>query len=620
MMKKILLTIILMLIFIPNYTASNGTTKYNYIDVTVNADGSMTVREYFSLEGSYNGSYRDLNYIGSVNQFKGDKESLKGSAIYNGSSISDIKVYDTIVEDGNIILNNEFINNQSALIGDYGVYQLFNNDNGVTVKIFKPSSYNSAFYIEYKVNDVVVIHNDVAEIAWKFFGENYLENTENLRITFNLPNTNKKLRAWLHDEVLTGKIELKNNHTVEATYDYLSSNNYTAIRLVFDKEVVPYATKYSNINALDKILEIEQEWADQANARRRMAKRIITAINVFIFLWYVGLVILVVKIYKKYDKEHKTNFNHKYYREFPNSYSPEIVEYLFKKKVTPLSISASILELIRKKHLKVEMINDKDYKLIRNNDSKEELTESERHLIKWFIDEIGDGNAVTTKDIRNASNNYDKANEMLSSYELWREKIYDIAENEKFFEDNINIKIFPIIYSVLGAIIILFLNIFYADNIFGYSTIPFAIISGIYFANFTKRTIYGNERYHEWNAFKRFLMDFGRFKDKELPEVYLWEKYLVYATVLGIATKLSKIMQIKLENMNISSSMRSNYTFLYLNNIMMGHTLTTSITSSINNTITNAVAHSNASSGSGLGGGSSFGGGGFGGGGGGGRF
>ena len=54
-------------------------------------------------------------------------------------------------------------------------------------------------------------------------------------------------------------------------------------------------------------------------------------------------------------------------------------------------------------------------------------------------------------------------------------------------------------------------------------------------------------------AHKRFLEDFSRFDEKELPEVILWDKYLVYASILGCADELSKQMEVKINAMDTSS-------------------------------------------------------------------
>ena len=41
-------------------------------------------------------------------------------------------------------------------------------------------------------------------------------------------------------------------------------------------------------------------------------------------------------------------------------------------------------------------------------------------------------------------------------------------------------------------------------------------------------------------AFKNFLNDFSTMDEKDLPDIKLWEKYLVYAQVFSLADELRK--------------------------------------------------------------------------------
>lgn len=41
-------------------------------------------------------------------------------------------------------------------------------------------------------------------------------------------------------------------------------------------------------------------------------------------------------------------------------------------------------------------------------------------------------------------------------------------------------------------------------------------------------------------GFKKFLMEFGSLNEKQVPEVVLWEEYLIFASILGIADKVEK--------------------------------------------------------------------------------
>ena len=156
-----------------------------------------------------------------------------------------------------------------------------------------------------------------------------------------------------------------------------------------------------------------------------------------------------------------------------------------------------------------------------------------------------------------------------------------------------------------------------------YFGILFAIII-FYFteiSNYVKRSEEGRLLYSKWLAHRAFLNDFGRFPEKELPEIHLWEKYLVTATIFGIADKVKKQMELKVADFDTD-------TMYVWNNYMLSYSIARSINRSVssslsqaNSTISRAQAASSSySSGGGFGGGSSFGGGGGGGGGGGRRF
>ena len=123
-------------------------------------------------------------------------------------------------------------------------------------------------------------------------------------------------------------------------------------------------------------------------------------------------------------------------------------------------------------------------------------------------------------------------------------------------------------------------------------------------------------------ALKKFMEDFGTMDTKELPEVRLWDKYLVYAITLGCADNLAKVMKIKIEELQEQGVYTPDLFDYYMFNrfLMFNTTLNRTINSSVQAANSAKVAASSKSSGGGFGGGFSGGGGSFGGGGGGGRF
>lgn len=103
-------------------------------------------------------------------------------------------------------------------------------------------------------------------------------------------------------------------------------------------------------------------------------------------------------------------------------------------------------------------------------------------------------------------------------------------------------------------------------------------------------------------------------KQKEVPELVLWEKYLVYATVFGISEKVLKQLKLVYPQLSDEEYLHSHgYTYMYL---MYSGSFHNSFLSSLNTSVGTSYTNlTNYSSGSGGGGGFSSGGG-FGGGGG----
>ena len=170
---------------------------------------------------------------------------------------------------------------------------------------------------------------------------------------------------------------------------------------------------------------------------------------------------------------------------------------------------------------------------------------------------------------------------------------------------------------MLVALLISFIVYYYhVDFILGYLVFPISMIFLVYSLMLKKRTKKGNEDYVRWNAFKRFLKDFGTFDIKKLPEIALWERYLVYATVFGLADEVEKAMNTKIA---MNPEIATSYSFYYsYNDMHIANYVSNAVNSSIQTANVAAARSASGPSGSGFGGGFSSGGG-FGGGGGGGR-
>lgn len=65
--------------------------------------------------------------------------------------------------------------------------------------------------------------------------------------------------------------------------------------------------------------------------------------------------------------------------------------------------------------------------------------------------------------------------------------------------------------------------------------ILFKIIEPLYINFITQK---GLEEAEKWHGLKRFMESYSLLDEKDIPDIVLWEKYLVYATVFGVADKI----------------------------------------------------------------------------------
>lgn len=239
----------------------------------------------------------------------------------------------------------------------------------------------------------------------------------------------------------------------------------------------------------------------------------------------------------------------------------------------------------------------------------------------FLFNRVGANNEFSTKDLKKYASSTKTCNEFMNSYTKWQKSVLEDAKAQMFFDKISSRFILGFIALFLACVIVFISSIFNVSSIL-VSMLPFAsIIFIIYLCCIKRKSEKGIEHYAKWKAFKKFLEDFGTFKTKELPEIILWERYLVYATIFGLADKVEKAMNVKIKEIELSDSnyYHNNYTFVH--DIHLSHVVNDSINSAYKgaqNTISRQSVNASGGSFGGHGGGFSSGGG-FGGGGGGGR-
>lgn len=600
-MKKIYLYIFCLICLIPlKVNADTYIDKY-YIDMTINDNGDANVKELFIYKGSFNGAYKTLSYNTVINE----SSHLIDETLYSPTNIELVKIMEIPI-DNNVNFNyiyrdgDIFTQNNEATVGSRHCYSITQGYKEYTYKIFNPGK-TKGFYIEYNLKNVVVNHNDVNELWQNILRENP-DFIKELEMHVNIPSNENKLRAWAHGP-LQGDIIIENNNLVIFKIENFNAKESFDVRVVFDNNFE--TSKKSNINALDNIIDYETNLAIKANEERekiRLEQQRIEKLkqeqakffNILSIIWLVGLFFLIKFIYKNYDKEYISEFKGRYFRDIPNDSNPALVSYLIDKRIGTKELSSTILNLIYKKKISFEEINKKNYKL--KLEDRNNLDNLEEDVIELLFEDKEETTLDQFK--KRAKSGYDS---FLKKYNKWTMDAYKVSSNKNYYEEKTGIKVLSVFYSIIGLLLLIMANK-YTNKYLIIATSLLAVFSLLYFIIYTKRTKEGNEEYLKWVGLKNFMNDFGKMDIKELPEIKLWEKYLVYAVTLGCADRLIKLMKLKINDIG-------DQTFLDSRMLIIAN-MNSTINSSINNAVSTAknVAASHNSSGTGSGGGFSSGG------------
>ncbi len=623
--KKCLLILVffasfLLLLSTQNFAQSQNWKSLDY-DVTVNEDGSMDVVETWNISISEtNTIFKDFNI---------DRRKY--------SEIKNVKV-SLIQNESEKFL--EQINEEQYHVAP-GCYYALPIKNNTQFEIawnvgLDDSSDTRTYKVYYTITDVISKYNDCTELYWQFLGTDNAISGKNITGTIHLPKSVsdiEKLRVWAHGQ-LTGKIERISTDTVKFELPQLSQNTMLEIRVVTEEDIYDKCSKVSNENMLEKIISEEIDFADKANAERESARRSMMFFIAFIaILNIIILIFFIIKI-KKYilmkkqikEKSKYSNYDLEYFREIPDEQNATpsralyLINYSNKKTESFGScniISATLLDLSLKGFIEFETINDKNIRIIfKDGIDTSNLTKDESIIYNMLLNIKDETNTTTTEKMQKyAKENYDSFLNIFSSIKNSVET-YMLSSGKVNEENKRTLK--KIQYSYASYFTFAILSIFVC------ALLPVAIVGNIICTILTSQLInlieVLSEEAHreqiEWKGLKKYMEDYSLLKEKSVPDIVLWEKYLVYATVFGISKKVIKQLKTVHPEMFEQNNGYANYS--YWNVVCMnsyGNNGLNILNDSVNKAYSGAnsaynIAHSTDSNGYGGGGGFSSGGGG----------
>lgn len=598
------------LILWSNTSQADSSLNLNNLDfyVTINSNGDMNVTEKWDIV------IRDTNTL--FKSFKLDKDKY--------SSIEDVKVEE--ITDSK---SKEFtkINEEMYHVTKDCYYGLKTSSDTFEIAWgvgLDDGADTRTYEISYTVKDAIGKYEDYAELYWQFVGADFEVDADKITGTIILPEKaeNKEdIKVWGHTEGLNGEIYVTDNNKITFRIDNFRAGRYVEVRTLFPTNIVHYANREYSENRYNNVVKEETKWANDANARRKWEESkdaiMFTGYGLVVLALSIFFIIKTIKYIKKLKelRKYKPTQELEYFRDLPEeNTTPGEALYIVKEPYNTFSnyfgkiFSATILDLKLEGYidLRIEK-NEKDkekifIEKIKEPNGKMQVDELE---IYQFINKAINSKAknAETKEIEvKELEKYIKthSSSIVSLIKKYEKQI-GIQLTAKGLMKETNKKESKKYSSIAGgyfvSAIIFLIWAFPVSIIF--------IINAILCRLITKKinvlTQEGVDSKEKWKALCKYMEDFSLLNEKEVPAITVWEKYLVYATVFGIADKvLAQLKTIypnidEMDTLNTSAYMY----FMYHSNF------TSSFTNSINSSISSSY-----SSGTGGGGGFSGGGGG----------
>lgn len=574
-LKIIMISIILAVIaLIPNNVLADGPsydiTNYD-MDAYIQEDGTIHIDEsityYFS--SSANGLTRDLRYF-----YKTNKDLMEpNSARYQATGIENITV--AVTNPANITTN--FTKASNAEKGDNGVYTVdaVNADrtDGYDIMVYSPISSNNfqTVHYSYDITDAVVQYNDMSEIYYNFIGNGIETDVDEFNLDIYLPKSINMDDVKYYPHTYATKLEDiqvmldSASNCISFNIRNIPSGKPVDARIVFPNTVLMNCTKkYNNDYDFNSLYKIENSMS-LGNTRYFIH----ITINIILGVLLVALCIIFLTYGTIKSRKFRTTVkNANYFRDIPKRLNLLEYQALLPSKITDALSSnliiATILDLTNRKILNLETKKDtnkkkqSDYEYnvsINKNAYFTKLYSYEEQILSLiFSDQISTDFNVSDytektvelnarfKEISKNSKLVQQISKASSKRLIDTKKIYEKVKTSLILNFIILIVTLFIVFlfntlvmnpdKALGIIEFIISSVFTAL----FSFVVVAILYDLYKIPTNKYAQDQKEVLGLW----KYLKDYSLIKDRYPIELSIWNEYLVFASLFGIADKVAK--------------------------------------------------------------------------------
>ena len=567
--RTVIFALLIVLLFLGLYgcsalfgKSSDAEVVLKNVDITarMNADGSLTVSERWDAT---------INSDNGIRNFYKEIDLYDGSFPTITSRITGLTVYDN--DTGKEYAYIEDPDDPSASgANPYAEYEYYMYGVGSKREIGcyfpKITRGTKSITFGYTITDAVALYEDTAVLYWKIYSEKFTLPIENFSCTITLPDgaaIGENDLVWLHCEVANSFVQRSAN-SFEYNADDVAAGNYIETRILTDKALFDgeEVAKQNGKAVRESIIKEEQEWFDEWNAEVKEAETVyivgivVSALGIIIALGYA---IYAQFFFGKYDKSKYPP----YVREIDAEGSAAEMGYFFyyyegggngKDNVGKL-ISATIMDLARREYIKIEPTtngDDAEYRIFPEQVVEAKMKDLKEHeqAVYALIRRIAEnyGGSFTMEEMRKFASDFKGV--VRKYLQIFDRAAGAQARDRKYSAPSGRRGIMQ----SLGYILIMAgVGMYFASAQLLFSAIG-AFIAGVSFVYFTpavgKLTKEGERKHAESKALERYMLEFSNLKEYEIPQLALWEEYMVYATMMGISEKVVKELKATYPELN----------------------------------------------------------------------
>ena len=284
------------------------------------------------------------------------------------------------------------------------------------------------------------------------------------------------------------------------------------------------------------LLKVREAWLPW------VALLIIFGFLLFLVFWFLG-------------KEPNISYQGIYERELPSSDPPDFVNAMVKNLAGSIDqdgIMAALMDLYHKDYLEFREKKNGQVIELKKTEPGNDLSPSEGFLIKFLarfaVNNVFDFQEVESR-LSKSTTDAGTFNRLLEGYENF---VRGEVTKRHYFNTSGNVlaKLLAVLMMFFSSAVVGLSTQYVTSFLLPQMTILSAVFwftGGVmlmirkdFFGRWTKE---GREYYLKWKNFGRFLSDFSLLSERPPESVIVWEKYLIYATALGVAEKVIKTLQ-----------------------------------------------------------------------------